>query len=126
MALWEILQESIGTGLADAGLTGVGGTHVGGGPPSTRRPGAARAVPARRPARRGYPEHNCSGIETCLGTSGGTLRFREQITVGAERCVDTGTLTLTPETGGDRLMFRYTGRSSDGRQWTVAGPLSRS
>ncbi|WP_111833575.1 serine/threonine-protein kinase [Actinomadura madurae] len=73
-----------------------------------------------------YPEQNCSGSEIYLGESGGTLRFRERITFGTERCVDTGTLTLTPEAGGDRLMFRYVGRSSNGREWTVVGPLSRS
>ncbi|MEO3828576.1 serine/threonine-protein kinase [Actinomadura sp. B10D3] len=72
-----------------------------------------------------YPEQNCTGTETYLGESGGALRFRERITFGTQRCVDTGTVTLTPEAGGDRLMFRYVGRSG-GRAWTVVGPLSRS
>ncbi|WP_303639327.1 serine/threonine-protein kinase [Actinomadura madurae] len=53
MARWEILQESIGTGLADAGLTRTGGTHVGGGHPASRRPRAARSVPAARPLGEG-------------------------------------------------------------------------
>lgn len=73
-----------------------------------------------------YPLQNCSGTETFLRRTGDTLVFREQITFGTERCVDTGSVSLTPETGGDRLMFRYSGTSPNGRRWTVAGPLSRS
>ncbi|MEU4821815.1 serine/threonine-protein kinase [Actinomadura sp. NPDC023710] len=73
-----------------------------------------------------YPEQNCAGTETLAGRTGETLRFQERITFGAERCVDTGTVTLTPGSGGDRLIFHYSGTSPSGRQWTVTGPLSRS
>ncbi|WP_217711294.1 serine/threonine-protein kinase [Actinomadura sp. NAK00032] len=73
-----------------------------------------------------YPLQNCSGTETYLRRTGDTLVFLERITSGTERCVDTGSVSLTPETGGDRLVFRYSGTSPNGRHWTVTGPLSRS
>lgn len=59
-----------------------------------------------------YPEprQECSGIYICEpGFDGRTLRAREQITVGAERCIDQE-VTLTLEPDGDLRLEAEAGR----------------
>ncbi|GAA1544293.1 hypothetical protein GCM10009678_28670 [Actinomadura kijaniata] len=74
------------------------------------------------PGRITYPDQNCSGEVRLLGT-GQALTLREHITQGAERCVDQGTITLTPDR--ERLRFQYNG-SEKGQTWAVVGSLSRT
>lgn len=123
---------SSGSSTAESRRTGIPDRYAGTWPGRvTQNDGKVFPITLVLPAGGGagkvsYPLQNCSGTETFLRRTGDTLVFREQITFGTERCVDTGSVSLTPETGGDRLVFRYSGTSPNGRRWTVAGPLSRS
>ncbi|MGK5552158.1 serine/threonine-protein kinase [Actinomadura kijaniata] len=69
-----------------------------------------------------YPAQNCSGEVRLVG-AGRALTLRERITRGADRCVDQGTITLTPSR--ERLRFEYTG-TEKGKTWAVAGLLTRT
>ncbi|MFC4906341.1 serine/threonine-protein kinase [Actinomadura gamaensis] len=70
-----------------------------------------------------YPAQRCSGDETLTGRTSGAMVLRENITAGADKCVPTGTLTLTPRQDG--LYFDYYGVGRT-RAWTVKGLLTRS
>ncbi|XVQ16029.1 serine/threonine-protein kinase [Spirillospora sp. CA-255316] len=79
----------------------------------------------KRQGQVSYPEHRCSGVVTPVGEPGGqSLTLREQITSNTAVCVDTGTITLTRQSGAT-LNFSYTG-TDQGRTWMVVGTLARS
>ncbi|MBO2446806.1 serine/threonine protein kinase [Actinomadura barringtoniae] len=72
-----------------------------------------------------YPLQRCSGMEKLLGAGGGpTLSMKEEITQGADHCVDTGTVTLTWQ-NADTLFFTYVGGEKT-RTYGVKGELTRT
>ncbi|MFC9977328.1 serine/threonine-protein kinase [Spirillospora sp. NPDC127200] len=70
-----------------------------------------------------YPGQNCSGSVTLAASGRGTLTLTERITLGAARCVDSGTITLTRGAAG--LGFNYSG-TEQRRTWAVAGTLRKA
>ncbi|WP_433326588.1 serine/threonine-protein kinase [Spirillospora sp. CA-294931] len=70
-----------------------------------------------------YPGQGCSGRMALMGSAPGTLTLREEITTGAARCVDSGTITLSRRKNGG-LAFNYSG-SEAGASWAVVGRLTR-
>ncbi|MFI6521183.1 serine/threonine-protein kinase [Spirillospora sp. NPDC050679] len=70
-----------------------------------------------------YPGQNCSGSVTLAASGHGALTLNERITLGAARCVDSGTITLTRGPAG--LDFNYSGTERQ-RTWAVAGTLRKA
>ncbi|WP_225993944.1 serine/threonine-protein kinase [Actinomadura rudentiformis] len=71
-----------------------------------------------------YPNERCSGELSLSGFTPTVLTLREVITTGAERCINTGAVTLTLQDGGT-LFFSYSG-TEKGETYTLTGPLTRS
>ncbi|MGI5168174.1 serine/threonine-protein kinase [Spirillospora sp. CA-253888] len=70
-----------------------------------------------------YPGQNCSGSVTLAASGRGTLTLNERITLGAARCVGSGTITLTRGAAG--LDFAYSG-TEQRRTWAVVGTLRKA
>ncbi|MQY02937.1 serine/threonine-protein kinase [Actinomadura macrotermitis] len=70
-----------------------------------------------------YAKQRCSGVATLVKQGPEALTLHEEITVRADRCVDSGTILLSRQAAG-RMGFSYFGREN-GRTWAVAGTLSR-
>ncbi|WP_329519920.1 serine/threonine-protein kinase [Spirillospora sp. NBC_01491] len=82
-------------------------------------------LPAGRgPGRIRYPDQGCGGVESFAGHAGGTLTLRERITDRPDKCVDSGTVTVTRK-GPRTILFNYTG-TEKGRTWGVSGTMTRS
>jgi len=57
-----------------------------------------------------YPSLNCGGTLTYLRDIGPIREYREQLTYGAERCVDNGTVGFHPKMG--KLVWYWAGEGT--------------